>query len=213
MVAGLYAILDATASGGAPSAALACEYLEGGIRILQLRDKRRNVSEEARKAFRERAREIAALRRNCPFVFIVNDDVDVALEVNADGVHVGKGDASIEDCRRVLGLDKLVGYSSHSLEEALDAEKRGADYVAFGAIFSTSNKGPNHPIQGIGRLKEVVESLKVPVVAIGGVGRDNIKEVLATGVASVAMISALAGGPTPRDRIEDARFFTGLFRQ
>ncbi len=212
MVRGLYAIVDATFSRGVSLSVLAHEYAVAGAGIIQLRDKERNASQESRDNFREAAFRIAALRRERPFLFIVNDDPDVALAVGADGVHVGKGDARIEDCRRLLGPGRLVGYSSHSLEEALEASRRGADYVAFGAIFPTALKGPGHPIQGIDKLKNVVKALRVPVVAIGGIGRDNVKEALATGVASVAMISALAGSTTSRDRMEAVRFFSGLFR-
>lgn len=208
-IRGLYAIVDMTSM---PVGAL-CEaplqmtrdYLEGGAAIIQWRDKKRLESGEARQRFRKTAAEIASLKKDFQFIFIVNDDPDAALEVGADGVHVGKDDLSIEECRKKMNL---VGYSAHSIEEAIEASIRGAGYVAFGAIYPSPTKGPGHPIQGIGRLREVVTSLKVPVVAIGGIGRRNIKDVLATGVASVAMISALANAP---DRVEEARFFAKFF--
>jgi thiamine-phosphate pyrophosphorylase len=197
VIRGLYAIVD--------KAETALDCLKGGASIVQLRDKKRPESEEAGKRFREAAFRIASLKKDFRFLFIVNDDLDVALEVGADGVHVGKDDRPIEECRQKINL---VGYSSHSLEEAIAAERQGANYVAFGAIYPSPTKGHDHPVQGIGRLKEVVSSLKVPVVAIGGINRSNIQEVLKTGAASVAMISALAQAP---DRVEEARYFSRFF--
>lgn len=202
-IRGIYAIVDPIME--ADPVPLALDYLKGGVPTIQLRDKAGNRDLSL---FRERARKIAALKKDYRFCFIVNDFLEVAAEVGADGVHVGKDDPPIEECRRRLGGGKIIGYSAHSLEEAVEAEKRGADYVAFGAIFTSPTKDIPHPIQGIGRLREVVSAVKVPVVAIGGIGRDNIKEVLATGTASVAMISALARAS---DRVAEARFYNGLF--
>ncbi len=218
IIRGLYAIVNLPCTD---PVRLAAAYLQGGASVIQLRDKGRMKSSEAARIFRETARAIAALERShC--LFIVNDDPDLALEVGADGVHVGKGDPSIEECKkRFIGRGcrgevtsplqpLLVGYSAHSLEEALEAEQKGADYVAFGAIFPTKSKPVGHPVQGLERLREVVRSLRVPVVAIGGIGRDNVQEVLATGVASVAVISALAQA---LDHAKEADFFSRLFRK
>jgi len=144
------------------------------------------------------------------FLWIVNDDLEIACEIGADGVHVGKDDPPIEECRALLGPEKIIGYSSHALEEAVEAERRGADYVAFGAIFPTSTKGPGHPVQGLEKLKEVVRAVKIPIVAIGGINRNTIKDVLATGVASVAMISALTNSI---NRITEARWFARFFEE
>lgn len=204
---GLYAIVDLPCIPTAPVQFVE-DCLRGGAPIVQLRDKRRNESDEARRLFRETAAKIASLKRDYRFLFIVNDDLDVAIEVDADGIHVGKDDLSIAECRRRIGSSKLIGYSSHALAEAVEAEGRGADYVAFGAIYPSPTKGPGHPVQGIGKLREVVLALKVPVVAIGGIGRSNIEEVLATGVASVAMISALTKASDPS---EEVRFYLSFF--
>ena len=198
----MYAVVDATVSAGEDLVRLTREYLEGGVRILQLRDKK-SVTDR-----RDVAKRIVALKKDFDFLFIVNDDIQTALKVGADGVHVGKDDPSPEECRRVLGPGKLVGYSSHALEEAVEAERRGADYVAFGAIFPTSTKGPGHPVQGLEKLRQVVQAVNIPVVAIGGINRSNIKDVLATGVHSVAMISALAKAG---NKVEEARKFAGFF--
>lgn len=205
-ISGLYAIVDSTVTPDADLCALAEDYLAGGASVIQLRDKRRRESPERERIFRETARRIQALKSHYNFLWIVNDDLEVARETGADGVHVGKDDPSIEECREFLGPGKIIGYSSHSLEEAVDAERRGADYVAFGAIFPTATKGPGHPVQGLDRLREVVRSVRIPVVAIGGIGRVNIESVIATGVASIAMISALAKNPSNERRSEVSYF-------
>ena len=194
-IRGLYGIVD--------NVELAGSLLEGGARILQLRMKDRPAAEVA-----EVARSILRLKPRYDFIFVINDHLDLARELDADGYHGGKDDPPIDAARKILGPDKLIGCSSHSVEEAVEAETAGADYIAFGAIYRSPSKGHNHPVQGIKRLKEVVSRLAVPVVAIGGIGRDNIKEVLSTGVVSVAMISALANAP---DRVEEARFFAKFF--
>jgi thiamine-phosphate pyrophosphorylase len=206
---GLYAIVDAGVTQGADLAVLAEDCLKGGASVVQLRDKRRAESPERACLFRETAERIRALKARYGFLWIVNDDLQLAKAVGADGVHVGQDDPSPEECRRILGPGKIVGYSAHSLDEAVEAERRGADYVAFGAIFPTPTKGPGHPVQGLEKLREVVRSLTVPVVAIGGIDRSNIQDVLAAGVHSVAMISALAKAA---NRVDEARYFTGLFK-
>lgn len=208
-IRGIYAIVDSIVTPHEDLAALAEDYLKGGVSAIQLRDKRREESPERARIFRETARQIQALKERYSFVWIVNDDLKVAQEIGADGVHVGKDDPSLEECRRILGPDKIIGYSSHDPDEAVDAERRGADYVAFGAIFPTPTKGPGHPVQGLEKLRQVVQAVRIPVVAIGGINRSNIKDVLAAGVHSVAMISALAKSG---DRIEEARYFSGLFK-
>jgi thiamine-phosphate pyrophosphorylase len=215
-IAGLYAIVDSGVTPDADLAALTEDYLKGGAAVIQLRDKCRANSAERSRMFRETARRIQSLKSRYDFLWIVNDDLQTALEIGADGVHVGRDDASVEECKKVMACrgevtsPLLVGYSAHSLEEAAEAEKRGADYVAFGAIFPTPTKGPGHPVQGVERLREVVACLKIPVVAIGGINRDNVKDVLATGVHSVAMISALANA---KDRTVEAQWFSRLFQQ
>jgi len=207
MIKGLYAIVDSTVTPALDLAALAEDYLRGGASVIQLRDKRRIESPERSRIFRETARRIQSLKMRYTFSWIVNDDLETARAIGADGIHVGKDDPSIAECRGILGSGKIVGYSSHALEEAVLAERQGADYVAFGAIFPTSTKGPGHPVQGLEKLRRVVQSVKIPVVAVGGINRSNIKDVLATGVASVAMISALANA---QDRTAEARYFQAL---
>ncbi len=201
-VRGLYTIVDRVG--------LARTYLEGGARIVQLRDKRRSESEKALNDFLRAARALSELKKTYDFLFIVNDDAEIARDVGADGVHVGKDDPPIATCRKILGPGKIIGYSSHDLEEAVAAERSGADYVAFGAIFPTPTKGPGHPVQGLERLRQVIQAVKIPVVAIGGIGQGNINDVLATGADCVAMISALAKA---ENRIKEVQWFSRLFEE
>lgn len=200
IIRGLYAIVDNAFRPELSHAELAEAYLKGGAGIVQLRMKRdyglRTADcglerEEVRGPIYNVAEEIIRLKRRYEFLFIINDYVEMAKEVGADGVHVGADDMPVAKVREVAGKKMLIGYSSHSLEEAVAAEKTGADYVALGAIFPTKTKGPGHPVQGLEKLREVVKALRVPVVAIGGIGKKNIKSVLETGVSAVAMITAL----------------------
>ena len=207
---GLYAILDLPSLAALSPFEVARDYLEGGIRIIQLRDKKRLESDASRKNFLEVAWGLKKLREKADFIFIINDDVEVAREVGSDGIHIGRDDPGIADCRKLLGEGKLVGFSSHSLEEALDAERQGADYVALGAIFPTQNKGPGHPIQGLEKLREVVQAVTIPVVAIGGIGETNIREVSRTGVAMAAMISGLSKSP---DRVKTAQALCDIYNE
>jgi len=192
-VRGLYTIADSHFNPCNTIPQLVEKLLIGGAPIVQLRMKTPpNLVLLA-------AREIIRFKDRFKFTFIVNDHVDVAIEVGADGVHVGSNDMPLAEVKAKIGQKMLVGYSSHSIEEAKSAAANGADYVAFGAIYPTRTKGPGHPVQGIDRLARVVEELEVPVVAIGGIDRSNIDRVVETGVAAVAMITALSQAPSVSD--------------
>lgn len=191
-IEGLYAIVDTTFSPQYTHAALAEKILLGGCHILQLRIKRAKGSLEIPAQVLHAAHEISKLKNSFDFTFIVNDYVDIAMEVGADGIHVGSDDTRPDEIRRQVGDNLLIGYSSHSLEEAQKAALLPVDYVALGAIYPTKTKGPGHPVQGLKTLKQVVSAIDKPLVAIGGINRTNINDVLATGVACVAMITGLS---------------------
>jgi thiamine-phosphate pyrophosphorylase len=199
VISGLYAIVDSGFCPPSGLAALARRLIEGGCRLLQLRMKGSDAAHVERVA-----REIMAERSRHSFTFIVNDRAEVALAVGADGVHVGTNDEPIEAIRKRVGSKLLIGYSAHSQEEAVAAASQGADYVAFGAIFPTATKGPDHPVQGLTRLAEVVRATAAPVVAIGGIGRENVRQVIEAGASAAAMIGALARAP---DAALEARWF------
>jgi thiamine-phosphate pyrophosphorylase len=204
MIHGVYAICDNTTVPHLRHEEIARELLTGGIRILQLRLKGENDLQKVRQI----ADSILRLKKEFDFTFILNDEVDLALELKTDGVHLGRDDMAVSQARKRLGKNFLIGYSSHSLEEAREAERRGADYVAFGAIFPTPLKGPGHPIQGLDRLREVVRAMTIPVVAIGGIDRTNFAAVVETGVSAVAMIRALVAA---KDISSEARWFVRNF--
>lgn len=207
-ISGLYAIADPAFARGRTPGKLAGDYLEGGAGVIQLRMKSQiQISKSKtnpKSQIQKIAEEIMGFKKSHDFTFIINDYVDIALEAGADGVHVGADDMPVSRVREMVGSKRLIGYSSHSLEETLEAEKAGADYVAFGAIFPSKTKGPGHPVQGVAKLRGVVRALKVPVVAIGGINRENFQQVHETGVAAIAMISSLTEA---KDIQKEVRFF------
>jgi thiamine-phosphate pyrophosphorylase len=200
IIHGLYAICDNTFSPQYPHGELARLLLKGGASILQLRMK----GEKDLNRVKEAAEEILIEKKNSSFTFIINDYVEVAETLPVDGVHVGKDDLPVPEVRKRVGPKKIIGYSSHSLEEAKKAEQDGADYIAFGAIFPTKTKGSGHPVQGVEKLKALVREIQIPVVAIGGITKENIDAVLKTGVDAIAMITALTQAP---DVVEATRWF------
>ena len=189
-IRGLYGIVDNTFSPEKSHIELAGSYLVGGCRLLQLRIKKDRPGPWDQNVF-EIARGILRLKDRYDFTFIINDYVDVAAELRADGVHVGANDLPVDEIKARVGTRLMVGYSAHAIDEAVAAEKRGADYVAFGAIYPTKTKGPGHPVQGVEKLRDLVSRVSVPVVAIGGINRSNVDEVWSTGVAAAAMITGL----------------------
>ncbi len=204
-LSGLYAIADHSWNPTASLDQLVSQYLAGGARIVQLRMKRTSSDEVLAVA-----RGIMKLKEHHAFTFIVNDHVDVAAATGADGVHLGEGDMSIHEARSRVRGGTLVGHSSHSLDEALAAAHAGADYIAFGAIFPSPTKGHGHPIQGIEALARTVDAVDVPVVAIGGINRTNIDEVMRTGASAVAVISALCQAPSI---VDETRWFVNKLCQ
>ena len=161
------------------------ESIENGATFVQLREK--DVSFEE---FTAIAREIKSVcvRHNVPFV--INDNIDVALAVDADGVHIGQSDISLTRARTQLGHGKIIGVSAGSLEEALNAKESGADYIGVGAVFPTGTKKDADYVS-IELLKKIVESVNIPTVAIGGISEDNMSELTGSGIDGVAVISAV----------------------
>jgi thiamine-phosphate pyrophosphorylase len=127
----------------------------------------------------------------------VNDRVDVAQAVGADGAHLGQEDLPLADARAILGPDKLIGISAHNLKQALEADAGGADYIGFGPIFPTSTKEHPDPIVGLTGLREVRAKVRLPIVAIGGITTKNVSEVVAAGADCCAVISAVLAAPDP----------------
>lgn len=171
------------------------DAIKGGVTIVQVREKDVSTRE-----FYKIALEVKEITDKYNIPLIINDRIDIALAVDAKGVHLGQDDMPLKLARKILGKDKIIGISVGNVEEAKEAERDGADYVGIGAIFFTgSKKDIDIPI-GILGLKEIVNSINIPSVAIGGVNRENLSEVMSTGTNGAAVISAILGN----DNIEQA---------
>ena len=161
------------------------EALKGGATFIQLREK--DLTEEE---FLEEAKKIQQLCKKYRVPFIINDNVKLAKEIDADGVHVGQSDMEALDVRAQLGEDKIIGVSARTVEQALLAEKHGADYLGVGAVFQTGTKTDAREVEH-SVLKEFCTKVDIPVVAIGGITQDNVKELSGSGINGVAVISAI----------------------
>lgn len=170
-------------------AELACA---GGADVIQLRDKSLSIESFAGVAHR-----VADICRRHRVALVVNDRARVALEVEA-GVHVGRGDLSISDARALLGDRAIIGATAGSLEEALEVERKGADYVGFGHVFATSSKVKETPPVGLDTLARVASRVRIPVIAIGGITEGNARDVVAAGAWGIAVIGAVCAADDPR---------------
>lgn len=163
--------------------------LKGGATFVQLREKNLSYDE-----FLAEANRIAPLCRSYGVPFVINDNVEIALACNADGVHVGQEDMSAVNARRMLGPDKIVGVSTHNVSEAIQAEKDGADYIGAGAAFVTSTKDvSSHLTYDV--LKSMCKAVSIPVVAIGGIKESNMLQLKGSGIDGVAIVSAIFAQP------------------
>jgi thiamine-phosphate pyrophosphorylase len=198
----LYAIVDPARAGGRLPAVVARELLSAGVRLIQFRDKHAS----SRQLY-ETCAELKELLRGSGCSLIVNDRADVARATDADGVHLGQDDLPVEMARRVLAPDRLIGCSTHSVGQVVEADRSTADYIAFGPIFPTASKENPDPLVGLEGLREARRVTRKPLVAIGGITLQNAREVLAVGADSVAVIGDLLNGPDIRGR---AREFFGV---
>jgi len=189
-----YAMVD-TAGGHTP-VDLARQLLDAGARVMQLR-----LKDVGSRDFLAAARDIAQLCRTRQALLIVNDRVDIAMLTDADGVHLGQQDVPLEAARALLGPDKLIGISTHTVEQAMAAEQGGADYIGFGAIYSGGLKNAAHP-RGLDRLREVRAAVKLPIVAIGGITEATMPEVLAAGADACAIITDVVRAPNLAAKVE-----------
>jgi thiamine-phosphate pyrophosphorylase len=186
----LYVITDETIARGLSHAEIARQALRGGADVIQLRDKGRSCTELGAVG-----REVAAIVRKAGAVFIVNDRLDVAIACGADGVHLGQDDMRITTARQLAPPGFIIGASVGTVEEAKGAEREGADYLALSPTFSTVSKEDAGPGRGLDGLREVCRAVAIPVIAIGGINRRNVREVIAAGADGVAVISAVVASP------------------
>ena len=181
----LYAITDSHWLNGRTLYSVVKESLEGGVTFLQLREK--ELDEEH---FLEEARELQKLCREYQVPFVINDNVDIAAAINADGVHVGQSDMEAGKVREKLGPDKIIGVSCKTVEQALLAKKHGADYLGVGAMYPTGTKKDATAVTPAA-LSEICHAVDIPVVAIGGISKDRLEPLRGTGVDGVAVVSAI----------------------
>ncbi|MBI5894100.1 MAG: thiamine phosphate synthase [Deltaproteobacteria bacterium] len=189
----LYLITDRKQAHGRDLLDVIEDALKGGVKAVQLREKYLS----GRELF-ELAKDLRAITKIYKAKLFINDRVDIAIAVNADGVHLGQTSFSVVDARKLLGSKKLIGVSTHSMQEALKAEKQGADFITLGPVFYTESKARYGKPLGIEKLKEAVNAVHIPVFAIGGMKLKNIKEVMAAGVNGVAMISEVIKAKNPK---------------
>ena len=181
----LYAVTDRAWLRGETLYGQVEKALKGGATFMQLREK--NLDEEH---FLQEAVEIKELCKKYHVPFVINDNVDIAVKMDADGVHVGQSDMEAEDVRAKLGPDKIIGVTAKTVEQALLAEKHGADYLGSGAVFGTRTKEDaskmDHQV-----LKQICQAVQIPVVAIGGITEENVAELAGNGICGVAVVSAI----------------------
>lgn len=181
----LYAVTDRSWLGEKTLYEQVEAALKGGATFVQLREK--NLSEVE---FLEEAVQIKELCKRYGVPFVINDNVEIAKKIDADGVHVGQDDMEAGNVREILGPDKIIGVSAHNVEEALRAQSHGADYLGVGAVFTTSSKPDAGHIRHE-TVREICEAVKIPVIGIGGVCRENILQLKGKGLCGVAVISAI----------------------
>ncbi|MBI2860229.1 MAG: thiamine phosphate synthase [Chloroflexi bacterium] len=186
-LSGLYLILDTQALGGRSHTAVAGQAIKGGARVIQLRDK-----VHSKRELLPIAAELKQLCAGHDVLFIVNDYLDLALAVDADGLHLGQDDLPPETARKLLPVDKLLGVSARTVERARAALAAGADYIGVGAMYPTRSK-EQAEVVGLERLRQVRRAVTVPIVAIGGITGDNAVEVMEAGASAVAVINAVLG--------------------
>jgi thiamine-phosphate pyrophosphorylase len=184
----LYLVTDRSWLKGRDFFGVVEEALQGGVSLVQLREK-----EVSSRDFYNIALKMKELAASYNVPLIVNDRLDIALAVDAAGLHIGQEDLPIEVARKIMGPGKIIGYSVSNVEQAVFGEEHGADYLGAGPVYYTASKSDAGKPIGVDGLKLIKESVKIPVVAIGGVGLNNLEQVKKTGIAGVSVISAILG--------------------
>jgi len=193
----LYLITDRMQTAGRTLPAVVADALRGGLKAVQLREKDLSGCQ-----LFELAGALRNLTREYGSKLLINDRIDIALAVDADGVHLGKASLPVAIARRILGSARLIGYSAHGLDEALQAEQDGADFVTFGPIYATPSKVPYGDPLGLEHLATVARRLSIPVFALGGVKMSSVDEVMSAGARGIALISAVIAAQDPAAETE-----------
>src|SRR3989338_278972 len=188
---GLYLVLDRQFLEGMDIVSIVTRVLAAGVDMIQLRDK-----ESTDKEFFETGRKIKNILERKGVLFIVNDRVDLAASLDTDGVHIGQEDMPVENARKILGREKVIGLSTHSLTEMREAQDRDVDYISVGPVFHTETK-PDYTPVGVGLVSSAARESQKPFVAIGGINRENIKDIVAAGARRVAVVRAVLSAKDP----------------
>ncbi len=196
----LYVVTDSDLSRGRSDAEVARMAYEGGADAVQLRMKHTDGREML-----AQAKAIAGIADEMDRFFFVNDRVDIAMASGADGVHLGQSDMPVSEARRLMGDDAIIGASVQTVEQAIEAVEQGADYLGVGSIFITSTKPDATQGLGLGAIFEIRQAVDVPVVAIGGINRGNIQDVIRAGADSAAVVSAVVAQDDPRAAAHELR--------
>ncbi|MGB4437762.1 MAG: thiamine phosphate synthase [Sedimentibacter sp.] len=181
----LYVITDSTWLGEKTLPMVVEEAIKGGATFIQLREKNLGYDE-----FLKTAKEVKAVTDKYNIPFVINDNIDIAVAVDADGAHIGQSDEEVKMAREKLGPDKIIGLSAGTVEQAVKAEQNGADYIGVGAVFNTSTKLDANTVT-FKTLKEICQTVSIPVIAIGGISKDNILKLSGSGIVGVSVISAI----------------------
>lgn len=195
----LYAVTDRAWLDGNTLYSQVEQAIEGGATMVQLREK--NLQDEL---FWQEAVEIQKLCKAYSIPFIVNDNVEIARKIHADGVHVGQKDMAAGDVRKLLEPDQILGVSAQTVEQAVLAEKQGADYLGVGAVFPTGTKADAQEVS-VETLTQICGAVNIPVVAIGGITRDNIARLQGSGIYGVAVVSAIFAAQNIKEETERLR--------
>lgn len=194
----LYLITDRTQTKGRDLLWLLEQALDAGVKSIQLREK--DLGGRDLFILAEKVSNLCQSYRSALFI---NERIDIALAVNAAGVQLGNASVPVALARQLLGAEKMIGLSTHSLGEALEAQQQGADFILFGPVYFTPSKATYGAPQGLNKLKEVVEKISLPVYAIGGIKPENITDVRRMGVSGVALISAIMSSDAPKNATND----------
>ena len=189
----LHLVTDRSLSRGRPLVEVVAEAVAGGVTCVQLREKDCSTRE-----FLQEALALKELLQLLKVPLIINDRVDIALAVGADGVHLGQSDMPISHARRLLGPNCLIGISAESLEDAIEAEQQGADYIGISPVFSTPTKTDTAPALGLDGIRQIRQQLRIPLVGIGGINQANARQVIAAGADGVAVVSAIMAAASPQ---------------
>lgn len=196
----LYLVTDRDLSLGRPLMEVVAAAVQGGVTCVQLREKNCTGRE-----FLQQAIQLKSLLAPLKVPLIINDRVDIALAVDADGVHLGQHDLPLADARRLLGPERLIGISAETVQDALEAEQNGADYIGISPVFSTPTKTDTAQALGLAGIRKIRQQTSIPLVAIGGISNANAAQVIQAGANGIAVVSAIMSATAPDQAAKELR--------